>query len=93
MYVAMHRVPLRRFLSQIKGWNRLNMGRSVRIYAFAASSLVLPSSSNLINKININKELLNETIVKCPVHSYIEPIRNQVEKIKEVHHPIYFVSC
>ena len=79
----MHRVPLRRFLSQIKGWNRLNMGRSVRIYAFAASSLVLPSSSNLINKININKELLNETIVKCPVHSYIEPIRNQVEKIKE----------
>ena len=77
------KVPLRRFLPVAKSWSfksikALSCGTTV--YAFAAASLVLPNSPALLNK---NKERLEETIVKCPIHSYTEPIRDQVEKMKE----------
>lgn len=64
----------------MKSYSRLAIPRGSVIYAFAASAMVLPHPSSILNK---NKELLEDTIVKCPLHSYTEPIKVQIEKFKE----------
>lgn len=80
MNVVFLRTSVRQFLPRMRVWSRLNISRSTKIYAFAATSFVLPASPLHLAK---SKEILEETVVKCPVHSYMEPLRDQVEKLKE----------
>lgn len=80
MNCVLLKVPLRWFLPKWKVWSRLNSCRSIKLFALAAPSLVLPNPPSILNT---KKEMLEETIIKCPIHSYTEPIRDQVEKIKD----------
>lgn len=90
MNVTVKKVPLRRFLPQIKVWTQLHKISPSKICMLATASFVLPNPSSVSPH---NKEFLEETVVKCPIHSYTEPIRDQVEKIKEEVQPKSLIQC
>ena len=90
MNVVAYKLSMKRFFPLVRNVMKNGHVRRTTMYAFAVGSMVLPSPSYILTQ---RKSILKEKEIACPLHSYHEPIRNQVEKMKDSVRPKSLVQC
>ena len=90
MNVVAYKLSMKRFFPLVRNAVKNGHVRRTTMYAFAVGSVVLPSPSYILTQ---RKSILKEKEIACPLHSYHEPIHNQVEKMKDSVRPKSLVQC